>query len=547
MIISRFLLVSKRKNLQVPALVFAVLATLPHYATAAESETTVFRDVHLIPMDTERVLLNQYLIVEDGLIKSFGALGEVIVPEGAEVIEGNGAFLMPGLADMHTHLSSDADPQSLLLYLAQGITTVRNLNAVPEHLNWRERVANGTLLGPTIYTSGPTIAGLPPDFRSMRYIFWAIEVLSPVAIGLILWILARLISHFSGLKNVYGQSKRSILFSLAGLLVFGILLAWSEVLPLNLYTSISLPVAAVTDTEEQARKFVRKQKADGVDFIKPYDYLTRANYFALMDEAEQLGIYTAGHIPDSPEVVSTRDAIEAGQDEMVHVDEFIHEFFIDYDPLASAEDWIEYAIDMSLIEGIASQVAEAGVAVTPTLITNETVLLGLEDVNGLLRQAEYQVIRPELLEQWKTSGRFANWQGQEKYRREQWRPLLIALTKSLHQHGALMALGSDVSVEGVVPGISIHQELVLVTEAGVGNFETLAMGTRNAAQIAGRMGADNNWGTIATGNRADLLLLSNNPLEDVVYAQDRLGVMVRGKWFTQEELNDSVDKFVTTY
>jgi imidazolonepropionase-like amidohydrolase len=87
----------------------------------------------------------------------------------------------------------------------------------------------------------------------------------------------------------------------------------------------------------------------------------------------------------------------------------------------------------------------------------------------------------------------------------------------------------------------------LLVEAGLTPFEALATGTRNAAQITGRMGADNDWGTIEAGNQADLLLLPRNPLEDVTRTQDRLGVMVRGQWFTQAELDGLVDEFVSTY
>ena len=61
------------------------------------------------------------------------------------------------------------------------------------------------------------------------------------------------------------------------------------------------------------------------------------------------------------------------------------------------------------------------------------------------------------------------------------------------------------------------------------------------------MVGDGNFGTIVIGNRADLILLPNNPLEDVAHTQERLGVMVRGQWFTQAELDTLVDEFVASY
>ena len=78
------------------------LATTP--AMPHKSETTAFVDVKVIPMDSERVLENQTVIVEGDRITVIGAVEEVAVPEGAEIIEGNGAYLLPGLADMHMHI-----------------------------------------------------------------------------------------------------------------------------------------------------------------------------------------------------------------------------------------------------------------------------------------------------------------------------------------------------------------------------------------------------------------------------------------------------------
>jgi len=120
-------------------------------ALAQTSQITAFVNVNVIPMDTERVLENQTVIVEGDRITAIGPADEVTVPDGAEVVEGNGAYLMPGLADMHTHLFYDADPAFMRLFLAEGVTTVRNLNAiVPDHLEWRDQVVKGELLGPTI-------------------------------------------------------------------------------------------------------------------------------------------------------------------------------------------------------------------------------------------------------------------------------------------------------------------------------------------------------------------------------------------------------------
>ena len=514
-------------------------------AKAQNAGTTAFVNVNVIPMDTERVLENQTVIVEGERITAIGPVDEVAVPAGAEIIDGQGAYLMPGLADMHGHFHFDDDPNSLRLYPAYGVTSVRNLNAIPEHLEWREQVANGELFGPTFTTSGNSIYGVPSFLKTQVTIFRVIVVLSPVIVGLVLWLFLWLASKLFGIVPEFGQIRRFIFPSLAGLLVVGGLLAWFKVIPLTSFIHLSFPFASVPESEAEAREMVRDQKAAGVDFIKPYNWMKKDVYFAVMDEAEKLGIYTAGHTIGYPEKIALRDILDAGQDEVVHADEFTIYFWVGYDPAVDA--WVEYDMDMDKIDEVAALVAEYDVVVTPTLITNETVLLGLEDMEDLLGQPAYQVIRPELMEEWRTSGRLVNWQGQEGYRREQWRPLLMELTKALQDHGVLLNLGTDVSVEGIVPGYSAHLELPLMVEAGLTNFEALAAGTRNPALTTARMGADGDWGTVVVGNRADLILMPNNPLEDVTHTQNRIGVMLRGQWYTQAELDALVAEFVATY
>lgn len=511
---------------------------------AQTSQATAFVNVNVIPMDTEQVLENQTVIVQGDRIITIGPVDEVAVPDGAELIEGNGAYLMPGLADMHIHLEFDADPNSLRLYLAQGVTTIRNLNSIPEHLVWREQVAKGDLLGPTIYTSGETIVGFPAEYARVPVISRTIVILAPVVIGLLIWLIIWLLAKFTPIIANFGTIRRFILPSLVALLLVGGLLAWF--IPLTTYARLFIaPFVSVPGSAAEARQIVRDQYTAGVDFIKPYNYLPREHYFAAMDEAEKLGLYIAGHTTAYPEVVSLQETIEAGQDEVVHADEFTHYFWVGYDPAVDA--WVEYDIDMDLIDEVARQVAENDIAVTPTLVTNEMALLGLEDKESLLQRPEYAIIRPEVMEAWRTRGRFINWQGQEKYRREKWRPLLVGLTKAFNDQGVLLNLGTDVSVEGVVPGYAVHRELQLLVEAGLTPFEALAAGTRNPGITVDRMIGEGDWGTVVAGNRADLILLPNNPLEDVAHTQERLGVMVRGQWFTQAELDALVDEFVATY
>jgi len=120
-------------------------------------------DVNLIPMDSERVLSSQTVLVTRGLISRIGPTASLEVPRGARRIEGGGRYLLPGLVDAHVHLR---DTTELLSYLAYGVTSVIHLSGpmgnVPNVLDLRGRVASGSVIGPTIYTTGRILDGDPP-------------------------------------------------------------------------------------------------------------------------------------------------------------------------------------------------------------------------------------------------------------------------------------------------------------------------------------------------------------------------------------------------
>ncbi len=126
-------------------------------ASATEGPTFAFMDVNVVPMDGRAVLPRQVVVVEGGVIRDVGPVGVVRPPEGARRVDGGGTMvLIPGLTDAHVHLTAGAE-RWLPAFLASGVTTVFNLAGERRHLRMRDRVLAGTLLGPTIYTSGPPV------------------------------------------------------------------------------------------------------------------------------------------------------------------------------------------------------------------------------------------------------------------------------------------------------------------------------------------------------------------------------------------------------
>ncbi|QJW90922.1 amidohydrolase family protein [Spirosoma taeanense] len=123
----------------------------------------VFRGVNVIPMDRERVLENQTVVIRNGKITALGNAGSQKITANALVIDATGKYLMPGWAEMHAHVPpiDDIEPMKdvLMLYLANGITTIRGMLGHPKHLELRSKVNSGEILGPHFYTTGPSFNG----------------------------------------------------------------------------------------------------------------------------------------------------------------------------------------------------------------------------------------------------------------------------------------------------------------------------------------------------------------------------------------------------
>jgi imidazolonepropionase-like amidohydrolase len=152
--------------------VLHLLLSASALAGDARNAAVAFVGVNVVPMDAERVLTDQTVVIRDRRIAALGPRAETPVPRTAARIDGRGRYLLPGLSDMHAHLSgyvTDSGIDSyavaraeLLLYVATGVTLVRNMAGSPDHLDYRRRVANGELVGPRIFTTTPIVDGPHP-------------------------------------------------------------------------------------------------------------------------------------------------------------------------------------------------------------------------------------------------------------------------------------------------------------------------------------------------------------------------------------------------
>ncbi len=159
-----------------PPSLLMVLVAAP---VSAQQSVTAFVDVAVVPMDRERILTNQTVVVRGNRITAVGRVGQVRVPPRATRVDGRGKYLMPGLADMHAHVpgmggmikyqlighpsmhrpadsaaTADAE-RALALYALNGVTTIRLMSGWAEQLKWRERAATGEWLSPRLYVASP--------------------------------------------------------------------------------------------------------------------------------------------------------------------------------------------------------------------------------------------------------------------------------------------------------------------------------------------------------------------------------------------------------
>lgn len=131
----------------------------------ADANIVAFKNVNLVPMDSAYILADQTILIQDGIIREIGPASNVAIPEKAQIIEGKGRYLLPGLTDFHIHLRSTDE---LISYLSHGVTKVVHMSGAmsgaPDLLRYKKQLSNGEMIGPELFTTGPILDGDPPVF-----------------------------------------------------------------------------------------------------------------------------------------------------------------------------------------------------------------------------------------------------------------------------------------------------------------------------------------------------------------------------------------------
>lgn len=415
----------------------------------AQAEPTIaFTSVNVVPMDSNRVLENQTVLVSKGRITAVGPADKTQVPSGATRVDGKGKYLMPGLAEMHGHVPSPRDSRKtgpedsrqftedvLFLYVAAGVTTVRGMQGSPGQLELRESVNRGDLIGPNLYLAGPAFSG----------------------------------------------------------------------------NSVKSPDEAIARVHEQ--------KKAGWDLLKVLPGLSRETYDAMARTAKEADIPFAGHVPAA---VGVPHALESGQRTIDHLDGYAEHLGGETKPA-----------DEKGIQDLVERTKKAGTWMVPTLVVWET-LRGPVTLDSRKAMPGLQYLPQDIVAGWTKS--VENRLKSPKYDADAARAYIdnrMRIMTALYKAGVGILLGSDAPQQFNTPGFSIYPEMKRMADAGMTTFDVIKSGSASVGQF---YKDKDDFGTIAVGQRADLILVDANPLQNLGNTEKRSGVMVRGRWLPEAEI-----------
>jgi len=404
-----------------------------------------FLSVNVVPMDGPRVLANQNVVIEGDRIVAIGPTSRVVIPRNAVTIDGEGKYLVPGLAEMHGHNpppgASEADvARTYFLYVANGVTFVRSMLGWDGQIELREKVRRDELVGPTLYLAGPSFNG----------------------------------------------------------------------------QTVKTPAEAI--------QRVHDQKKQGWDVLKVHPGVPRDAYDAMARTAKEVGIPFGGHVPAD---VGLTHAIEMGQHTIDHLDGYVEQLGATKAP-----------VDQARLRELVRFTRGYGAAVVPTMVLWDSVI-GANDLAAMTRFEELKYIPASEVAAW-TSGYKQRHSGPgfNAAAAKQTAANRRIILKALNDGGVDILFGTDSPQTFSVPGFSIHREMQAMSAAGLTPYEILASATRN---VAAHLGQSGEFGVVAVGSRADLVLVNGNPLQDIGKLAQPAGVVVRGRWYPGTDIAKRLD------
>ena len=460
-----------------------LLALAVGLASAARAQPLALVDVSLVPLDSARSIPHQTVLVDGDRIVALGPTRSVDVPDGARVVDGRGRFLMPGLADMHAHLThpettyyAEDNRSSAALLLAHGVTTARVMWGTPGVLAFADSLRRGLVPGPRVTVASPLLQGRPDTAGAWRP----------------------------------GDGDPAI---------------WR------------------VRTEADGRAAARHARTAGYDYVKVYNEIPPEAYAGVLAEAEALSVPVVGHVPAGVGLATV--LADGRQRSAEHLDVFRALAERSDSPARDSTQWYHryfgsfaYA-DPERLDVLAALVAAEGTWIVPTVLTTEWYSGPQPDM--LARLASPDVVRytaPAQRASWRRYAEgfatsYARW-GVDMTAE---RAFALLALGALHRRGVNLMLGTDATPAMSPQGIAVHEEMGLWAEAGVPPLDVLRAATLAPARYLREMGLAERPEGIAVGAPADLLLLDADPLMDVAHARRIAAVIARGRLFDRAALD----------
>ncbi|MEV4620752.1 amidohydrolase family protein [Asanoa sp. NPDC049573] len=421
---------------------------------------------------------DQTVVVESDRIIEMGARRDTTVPHGATVVDSTGKFLIPGLCDMHVH-SDVYEAIVPPLYLANGITTVREMSGADHLHQWRDRVEAGSLLGPRSIIASPLIDGAPglwAGLNAVSYIEVTNEAEARAAVR-------RVVRDGADFVKVYSRLSPAAYFAVVDE-------ARRQQVPFVGHCPDNVPITAASKAgqrslehmwgtwystssrEAEIRRAIAEVRIEPGDYNSWFNQMHPLNWLAARsyDPAKAAAVF-GEFVANKSRVVPTLIAMRAiaMPDEVSRTDERLK-----YLPASTAEEWW-WALDELFAAG-----------------------------RGPTEVAQHR----------------------ELFDRQ------LRLVDEMRRAGVPMLAGTDSATPGCFPGFALHDELVLLVRAGLTPMQALQAATLEPARFLGR---HHHEGTIRRGNLANLVLLDANPLDDIRNTQRIRAVVVRGRYISPKE------------
>jgi imidazolonepropionase-like amidohydrolase len=423
------------------ALIALVLHAGPS-VSATENRTAITNAI-IIDGNGEIPIENGTILIADDRIQAVGK--DIEIPDGTHVIDAKGQVAMPGLADMHVHLTWGGDGHDILgyqrrlnAYLYAGVTTVMDLGGVlPLVQQLRHAINEDRIPGPHIYYVGPLIDSADP--------------------------------------------------------------AWPEV-------SRSMASSA------QAPHIAKYLKENGADAIKAYAKLSRPQVWSLVSAGRDEGLPV---IVDAWFRNGAEHFVTVGARAFAHTPRRVTQ-----ETLSTMKNRNVFIITTRAVGGIVKHTKLRN----KNFLTNELIL---------------DTTPPWIMD--KASSDAARTIADDEYASQnfsaEFHEKLQQNVKAIHEAGIPLVAGTDNS--GLFAGDDLHFELELLVGAGLSPLEAISAATKNGAVM---MGHADKWGTLEPGKRADILLISGRPDQNIQDTRNISLVMKAGKIVDRKSLKYNPEK-----